>query len=349
MNPFQVFHDNKKFYLKISQHTDDCADELNRRIRNFDSLQEKDAELELYHLILKHARHCDLSHCVAQQMEANLQHLILSFVSPSYPLLVCRLDLVKQDTLNEGQLILLLDYACHLWSDPRIYVRRKSMELVQRIIPLLPQVDISLILQYLQTLDITFTDLDKILSSEYTEFFHTPMTLDRECIKRLVQIVLSIISHHPFTFPRDTTPMDLPIQNLLPLLFEICCANDDDTVDFMYTVLTIFKGGDTHLLKSLEITPHRVFLYFLKVCGGTHDILIDFLLDKDSEFLSFFIQYLKYAVEDGDVLLDILDEDERDRLLTVVVNITLVLEKDAFPYNTAPLLRRLVQLEELLL
>lgn len=352
MKAFKRYHENQELYLKIKDHKAESLDELKGRIINFDN-EEIGAELDLYHLILKHTRHCDLDDCAAHQQFLSIQRLVLSLVSPSYPLLLCRLDLVKCDRLDQDNYLFLFTYACQLWHDSRIYVRRKSMELVKRVIIYIENIDISPILQYLDTLNMSqMTDLDTILDPEYTEFFHTPMMLDRECLKLLGQIILDILLYHPLCFPKDFTSrlIQYDTETLFPFMFDLFCANDDDTIDLLYTILKIYKGGDTDLLNALDITPHRLFLYFLNQCGGTHDILIDFLLDKDMKFLTYFIHYVRYAAEHIDDLLQVLNElDAKDQFLTVMVKTMMVLQKGGFPYNTTPLVRRLNQLEELLL
>lgn len=94
------------------------------------------------------------------------------------------------------------------------------------------------------------------------------------------------------------------------------------------------------------MNPHALFSFFLHTCGDTHAIIIDLLLDSDSEFLAWFHRYIRFAITDIDCLRKSLDD--KDGFLTVIANTILALEGGGFPYNTNPLVRRLVQLEELL-
>lgn len=132
-------------------------------------------------------------------------------------------------------------------------------------------------------------------------------------------------------------------------LFDICCANDDDAVQLLDTVLTLYQQNSTSklflsYLQAIEFNPHTLFLFFLSRCGNTHDIIIDLLLENDSEFLPYFHRYVVYATHDIENLITALEDDE-DTFLTIIANTILVLEGDGLPYNTKPLVRRLVQLD----
>lgn len=100
-------------------------------------------------------------------------------------------------------------------------------------------------------------------------------------------------------------------------------------------------------LQSIDMNPHSLFLFFLHQCGDTHAIIIDLLLDNDSDFLAWFHRYIRFAITDIDCLKSSLVD--LDGFLTVIVNTVLALEGGGFPYNTKPLVRRLVQLEDELL
>lgn len=101
-------------------------------------------------------------------------------------------------------------------------------------------------------------------------------------------------------------------------------------------------------LSTIDINPHTVFLFFLQRCGNTHDILVDLLLENDSEFITYFHRYIIYATQhiesfkksNSDLGNDI------DTIQTIIANTLLVLEGDGFPYNAKPLIRRLTLFEE---
>lgn len=134
------------------------------------------------------------------------------------------------------------------------------------------------------------------------------------------------------------------------LLFDICCANDDDTIQLLDIVLTIYQQNTQNIvsfLQSIDITPHTLFLFFLARCGDTHDIIIDLLLENDSEFLSFFHRYIMYTLADSWSFHETIDKEEKqETFLRILANTMLVLEGDGFPYNTKPLISRLGQLED---
>jgi hypothetical protein len=231
MAEFQIYNENHQFYLDIQQHKRVTFSQLEKRINSFDKLDElyKQHELDLYHLILKHARACHLeepSACAAQRNFTHLQRLILSILSsitlpPSYSLLICLLDLVKNSplSLSNETLHLFLSTTYPLWQHEKICMCRKSMELCKRIIPLLEKDDDRLLLpctiKYIYNCkeNVTRGDIERITSHEYTEFSYTPatnaMVFDRECIKLLIQIILNVFLYNSIHHE------DYPIQALI--------------------------------------------------------------------------------------------------------------------------------------
>lgn len=133
----------------------------------------------------------------------------------------------------------------------------------------------------------------------------------------------------------------------MTVLFDICCANDDDTVQLLDMTLVLYQQNTSTLLLSflqeIDINPHTLFLFFLSRCGNNHNIIIDLLLEDDSDFLSYFCKYLVYANENITSLMSALKDDT---FSTIIANTILILEGDGFPYNTKPLIRRLIQLDD---
>lgn len=139
---------------------------------------------------------------------------------------------------------------------------------------------------------------------------------------------------------------DIDPLELKTMLFDICCANDDDTIQLLNTILVLFQQSSSTLidfLQSIDVTPHTLFLFFLSRCGNTHDIIIDLLLEDDSDFLSYFYRYIKYANQNH--LHPLLKQEP---FLTILANTIIVLEGDGLPYNTKPLVKQLIRLEEVL-
>lgn len=197
MSQFLVFKRNQDFYSDVIQHAKTSTDELKRRI---DAFLPIDSELDLYHLILKHGRGCDYPQCAANVHFHAMQHLLITVSHTSYSLLVCRIDLVKNSpfSLSQDTLHAFFSFASPLWLHEKMYMRRKSMELCKRVIPLLEDMDIAPIIHYIHTCRQTMTlDMEKFQSLEYTEFFDTTASMDRECIKLLIQIILSVFLNHP--------------------------------------------------------------------------------------------------------------------------------------------------------
>lgn len=378
MADFSTFKRNNDFYIEIAQHSPNAYFELENRVKNFHSLNEREQqhELDLYHKILKHERACEEDSCavVASQCEP-IQTLILKDILPntrvitSYSLLVCMIDIIKNHplALEHHTQRMFLSLTCDLWQHEKIYLCRKSLELCNRIIPLLSAEDaqqiLSPVVQYLRTCRdyLTEQDIDRLRSLDHTDFFYTPltnMTCDKECIKLITQITLSLFLYHPMDRDADinkefiseiTDFAELDVENSMTALFDICCANDDDAVQLLDTVLTLYQQDSTSTqfltyLQAIEFNPHTFFLFFLARCGNTHDIIIDLLLENDSEFLSYFHRYVVYATHHIKDLVAAL-EDDQDTFLTIIANTILVLEGDGLPYNTKPLVRRLVQLD----
>ncbi|KAI8063137.1 hypothetical protein BDF21DRAFT_347497 [Thamnidium elegans] len=268
------------------------------------------------------------------------------------------IDLVKNNNqLDKNTLHQFITLTCHLWQHKNIYVCRKSIELCKRILPLLPDAAVILpqVVQYIEICQTVLTrqDIIRMQSPEYTEFFYNSpdcFTFDRECIKLMIQIMLSLFLYHPqhesilLAAMKDVHGLD-PLE-LKTMLFDICCANDDDTIQLLNAILTLFQRSSSTIidfLHSIDITPHTLFLFFLSRCGDTHDIIIDLLLEDDSDFLSYLYRYIKYANQGH--LHPLLKQEQ---FLTILANTVLVLEGGGLPYNTKPLVKQLVQLEETL-
>jgi hypothetical protein len=140
------------------------------------------------------------------------------------------------------------------------------------------------------------------------------------------------------------------------VLFDICCANDDDTVFLLDTVLAIGqlrrKKFPMAFIQSLGMTEHYLFLYFLYRCGNTHDIIIDLLLGNECSFLDYLTRYAAHASRDIlFVSLLVIAEQKGipihvDIVLDILAKTILVLAGDGFPYDARPLIKRLMALED---
>lgn len=121
-------------------------------------------------------------------------------------------------------------------------------------------------------------------------------------------------------------------------------------LDAVLSIRKLRKHFPIDFLCGLGMNEHYMFFYFLYRCGNTHDIIIDLLLGNESNFLDYFIRYTAHARSFYFlVLLQKLEENiptNVDIILDIFAKTILVLEGDGFPYNTEPLIKRLVALED---
>ncbi|KAG1467996.1 hypothetical protein G6F56_004091 [Rhizopus delemar] len=355
MNAFEIYCIQNHQYLHIKQHTEKSEGLILELISKQDP---KSHDLDLLHKILKHARACPKP-CSARQLTAEIRTFVLSQLdTPSLPLIVCLIDLLKNNTLDSTDE--LIDWGCRLWQHPSIYVVRKAMELCKRAQDRAQEANLSLVAQIIQYItqcqaSISPQDIERLQSAEYTEFFYTQprnITCDRQSIQRLVQNILSVL----FKLSDNTalaqltekvqTVYALDPDNFLTTLFDVCCASDDDTIDLMDKILLLFqeRPQTQTFFESLEMNPHTLFSYFIYRCGSSHDILIDLLLECD--FLSYFHRYIIYASQDIDLFTSSLVGVDIDDIQSILINMLRVLEGDGFPYNTKPLVKRLNHLKD---
>lgn len=217
MTNFFTFKKNNDFYIEITQHSQNVYLALENRVKRFHSLNDREQqhELDLYHKILKHERACEEVSCTVVTKKCEpIRTLIIEDILPntrvlsSYSLLICMIDIIKNHpfTLECNTQRKLLSLTCDLWQHEKIYFCRKSLELCKRTIPLLSAENAQQILphviQYTRACrnNLTEMDIDRLRSLDHTDFFHTPlakMTCDKECIKLITQITLSLFLYHP--------------------------------------------------------------------------------------------------------------------------------------------------------
>lgn len=207
MTDFNTYHENYTLYTQIIHHEKTAINKCLQRVRS--SVIITDHELDFYHWILKHVRACDEEpecEILGQVVQKRIQDIlgVHQKVVNSYPLLVCIIDIVKNDTLLDNDtLYQFVSLTCHLWQNEKIYMCRKSMELCKRILPIIPDTQVILpsVIHYIKTCKTVLTrqDIIKMRSPDYTEFFHHPthhFTFDRECIKLIIQIIIFLFLYH---------------------------------------------------------------------------------------------------------------------------------------------------------
>ncbi|CAO3639120.1 unnamed protein product [Cunninghamella echinulata] len=172
------------------------------------------------------------------------------------------------------------------------------------------------------------------------------------------------------------TSIDTPI-NLLEFISNICGSDDQSTIRLQLDVLHIHLLLEqqqsmmkeksciswSNLFSPLfnHINPHTLFLYFLQRTGMDHELIIDLLISNETEMLLFLVKYLKFIerhpttfitifnqlihdeyVEEEEV--DEEDEDEEEHIYTFIsllYQLTIILQSSVFPYNASVLVRRI--------
>ncbi|OAC98501.1 hypothetical protein MUCCIDRAFT_115421 [Mucor lusitanicus CBS 277.49] len=375
---FDHYQQQQQLLSHITAHTASSTKKLEARLLQWSMSTEKEvaSDLDLIHSILKHERACGSSlssACAARIFYPQLAQLVIDQTNDkkttlSYSLLVCMIDLVKHDSLTPSQSMHFIAMASSLWSHHKIYTCRKSMELCCRLVSRMPSIEgtfIDRIVAYIRQCrtHMTRLDVDKIRSPDYTEFFFedTPsssaMVYDRSTIRWLIQTTFAVLLKQGVdSLGRLMTEIkdlykSMDTHDAKELLFDVCCANDDDTVQLLDTILSIYQQPQQQnaaFLSTIGINPHSVFLYFIQLCGNTHDIMVDLLLENDSEFIAYFHRYIIYATQYMDAFKKANRDlgNDIDTIQTIVANTLLVLEGDGFPYNAKPLIRRLSVFEE---
>ncbi|KAK4515058.1 uncharacterized protein ATC70_002668 [Mucor velutinosus] len=372
---FYHYQQQQQLLSHITAHTASSIKKLETRLVQWNSSTEKEVEsdLDLIHSILKHDRACGSSYssaCAAQIFYPQLAQLVIDQTHKksrlSYSLLMCMIDLAKHDSLTTLQSMHFISVAIPLWSHHKIYICRKSMELCYRLVSRMPSIEDGIVDRVISytgqcRMHMTRLDVEKIRSPDYTEFYFddTPsaMVCDRSTIRWLIQIIFVVLlKQNVDSLGRLITEIkDLcksnHIYDLKELLFDICCANDDDAVQLLDTVLSIYQQSQQQnvtFLSTIGINPHSVFLYFIQRCGNTHDIMVDLLLENDSEFIAYFHRYIIYATQHMNSFKKTSSDlgNDIDIIQTIIANVLLVLEGDGFPYNAKPLIRRLSVFEE---
>ena len=98
------------------------------------------------------------------------------------------------------------------------------------------------------------------------------------------------------------------------------------------------------MLDLAGISPNRLFIFFCQRTGMDHSLLVDLLLSNETEFLSFFVKYLKYVERDPHAFAEAVGEEE---ILDMLQNLKSVLQAGGFPYNPTYLINRLTNVIQL--
>ncbi|KAL0088975.1 lines N-terminus-domain-containing protein [Phycomyces blakesleeanus] len=226
-----------------------------------------------------------------------------------------------------------------------------------------------------QIISITFVSISRLLDST-----QTPKKEEMDTTyEALVEIFNRLQGYHE----------RLPDNGILELLFDIYGNNDEDAIYQQICILDVYtaielqvkhEAGSTknimtreqlkvvcllkEILSLLDISPHNLFLYFLYKTGMDHGILVDLLISNETDFLSFFVRYLKYIAHQPDefvkacinLLNDEHEEEEEDEseyedddpenglemISSIFHNLISVLTSEGFPYNPTALIHRIL-------
>ncbi|SAL95320.1 hypothetical protein [Absidia glauca] len=273
------------------------------------------------------------------------------------PTLVWMIDVLKLSTMaDEGAEVWAmvscdqhwLSVLIDLWYHPHITVVRRSMELVHRWMAQQKNVqlqDVDAIKKLMSYIDLckrtlSPSQLARLQDHDRTDFFYQPialpssLTLDRECLNWLIQIVVASIRKlvqqpdeiHQLPTLLETTlyPFMASFEGslssprpLLEFISNICGSNDQVMIQLQLDVLEIHFCLDQHagndeftattpslsasslptLLSPLisQINPHTLFVYFLYRTGMDHELVIDLLMSDETDMLLYLTRYLKYV------------------------------------------------------
>ncbi|KAI9497209.1 hypothetical protein BDB00DRAFT_868664 [Zychaea mexicana] len=212
------------------------------------------------------------------------------------------------------------------------------------------------------------------------------LTVDRECLKQATQIFFTAIAALADVTPNNSPNYDTlkgclqelvdyitffcqETEDILDILFELHGNNDEDAVNLQLDILNLYEkltslssaqgnaqglhNDIKHILDTAGISPNRLFLFFCQRTGMDHSLLVDLLLSNETEFLLFFVQYLKYVERNPEIFVyacnDFVAEDHpKEEVTDMLRGVMAVLQSGGFPYNPTYLINRLTNVLKLL-
>ncbi|KAI8990811.1 hypothetical protein BDF20DRAFT_3794 [Mycotypha africana] len=272
-----------------------------------------------------------------------------------------------------------MKFSVPLWTHKKIYICRRSIEICYRIMALnkgINERDVSVvldaILDYIEdckkkmTKDGFLSAIKFDIEEEYTDFYQFPaeittdaVVMDRVTVKLMAQTLFALMrpddSYEFLGTENDESLLLVKILDVvedfqkkctalefIDIVYNIYCINDDGIVELLSNLLFFQYSDHRDFFKRLRLTSDVVFLRFLQICGSTHDIIIDLLLDSGSDqFLQFFHRYLILTTKHFEAFesaVKFLDFD-LDIIARIFEDTVHVLEGGGFPYNTRPLLK----------
>lgn len=119
-------------------------------------------------------------------------------------------------------------------------------------------------------------------------------------------------------------------------------------MELQHAVLSLYVNNSSlrPWMDEIEVTPHSMFLCFLERTGMDATILIDLLISNETDFLLFFVSYLKHIRSDWPAFVSscasVLGQEGLSTVASDVFQPLLpVLSSTGFPYNASALVRRI--------
>lgn len=146
-----------------------------------------------------------------------------------------------------------------------------------------------------------------------------------------------------------------PEARLAQWIVQLFTDQDDYLVESMVCCLDVAVGlcyrNNAHPDLRKDLNPSVTLLQFLETVAFDTDLLLDYLVSNETCFLLYFYRILKYIRRNCDEFLYTCDErqirDVRALLNGLRKSIERLVSKNLFPYNITPVVRLLVQCEEL--
>ena len=103
------------------------------------------------------------------------------------------------------------------------------------------------------------------------------------------------------------------------------------------------------------MSPHHLFVELLQKVAFDSSVLLDWLTSNETQFLSYYLKYLKYLANNFSAFVFLCDSIfERSAVNSVITtlkclrsSIEKLISKDLFPYSVAPLLKVMSTVESL--
>ena len=150
--------------------------------------------------------------------------------------------------------------------------------------------------------------------------------------------------------------------DVVKMSFSLYSSQDDILIDVIWLLLegwmTVSRmkdvtDGDFH--RDLDIVcrnfnPHLFAIHLIDLISYDHTVLLDWLIECDTEFLRYFLVYLKLLKSDWDNFQRVATTEQLDKVMPVLIRLRLAIERlqdqELFPYKVNYLLQLLKHVED---